>query len=359
MNRAVTSLFLAAALLAPGCKKDEKKKADAPKPDKPAAAADAGAGAAGEKPAADAALLERGRYVADVAGCMHCHTAIGPNGPVLDEAWAGGLEVTEKFGTWRSPNITPDNDTGIGSWTDQQIIDAIREGKRPTGDTLLPIMPYPFYNQMSNDDARALVAFMRTVPAVSKRVERATGLKLPPVPVPAATGEAPNKADPVAYGGYLASVMHCAMCHTPLGKDGLDMSKAFAGGFPFELPPQIGTGVIYSPNITPDEKTGIGAYTEEDVIRSVKEMKKKDGSPIMPPMALYQTGWYRLEDADGKALAAFLKSLKPVANKVPKSTFKMAAPPPGGAPPPGTPGQPVPEGQAPDKAPPADKPVTP
>src|SRR5687768_11352004 len=122
MNRAATSLFLAATLLAPACKKDDKKKADAPKPDKPAATADAGAGAAGEKPAGDAALIERGRYVADVSGCMHCHTPFGPKGPDLSKAWAGGLEMTEKFGTSRSLNITPDKDTGIGDWTDQQII---------------------------------------------------------------------------------------------------------------------------------------------------------------------------------------------------------------------------------------------
>ena len=80
------------------------------------------------------------------------------------------------------------------------------------------------------------------------------------------------------------------------------------------------------------EKTGIGAYTEEDIIRSLKEMKKKDGSPIMPPMALYQSGWYRLEDGDARAIAAFFKSLKPIVNRVPKSTFKPAGPPPGAPP---------------------------
>jgi cytochrome c553 len=317
--RAVTSLFLAAALLAPACKKDDKKKAAAPEKDGPAMTADAGAGA--DKPAGDTAVIERGRYIADVAGCQNCHTALGPSGPVLEKAWAGGLEIKEKFGTWRSPNITPDKDTGIGSWTDQQIIDAVREGKRPTGDQLLPIMPYPFYNKLSNDDARALVAFMRTLPAISNKVERATGLKLSPMPVPPPTGDGPDKSDAVAYGGYLAGLMHCGMCHTPLKKDGsFDMARMFAGGFPMELPPVMGEGILYSPNLTPDEKTGLAAYTEEDLIRAVKEMKKKDGRPIMPPMAFYQTGWYRLEDADGKALAAFFKSLQPIANKVPAAS---------------------------------------
>jgi cytochrome c553 len=328
MNRAVTSLFLAAALLAPACKKDEKKKVGDTPADKPSPTAAADAGAAAQ-PAGDAALIERGRYMADVAGCMHCHTAIGPKGPDLDKAWAGGLEIQEKFGTWRSPNISQDKDTGIGGWTDQQIIDAIREGKRPTGNQLFAIMPYLFYNRMSNDDVRALVAFMRTLPAIPNKVERATDLKLPPMPAPPPTGQPPDKADPVAYGSYLASLMHCGMCHTPMKKDGtFDMERMFAGGFPMELPPVMGEGILYTPNLTPDEKTGIAAYTEEDMIRAVKEMKKKDGKQIMPPMAFYQSGWYRLEDGDAKALAAFFKSLKPIVNQVPKSTFVPKGPPP-------------------------------
>lgn len=351
------SLFLVAALLAPACKKDKKKPADKPA-DKPAVAADAGAGAGAEKPAGDPALVERGKYLADLMGCQHCHTPFGPNGPDLDKAWAGGLEIPEKFGTWRSPNISMDKDTGIGGWTDQQIIDAIREGKRPTGDGLFPIMPYLFYNAMSNDDARALVAFMRTVPAISNKVERATDLKIPKIPAPPPTGQAPDKADPVAHGGYLVSLMHCGACHTPMKKDGSpDMAKMFAGGFPMELP-MMGEGVLYSSNITPDEKTGIGAWSEEDVTRAIREMKKKDGTPILPPMALYQTGWYRIEDGDMKAIAAFLKTgIKPIANAVPKSTFKPKAP--GGAPPPAAAGAPE-KGATPDKgAAPAEKPATP
>jgi hypothetical protein len=231
----------------------------------------------------------------------------------------------------RSTNITPDPETGIGKWTDEQIIAAVREGKRPDGTMIKAIMPYLFYNVMSDDDARALVAFLRTVPPVANKVERSTDIKIPDIPAPRPTGKPPGD-DPVARGAYYASLMHCVMCHTPPGKDGMpDMSKAFAGGFPMEIP-LMGPGVLYSSNITPDKKTGIGAWSDEEIARALREMKKKDGSPILGPMALYQTGWYRLEEEDMKGIVAFLRSLKPIASKVPKSTFKpQGGPPPGAA----------------------------
>ncbi len=323
---------LAAMTAVGGCKKQEKKaEADKPVTDSPDTPA-TDTPPATDKPAADPAVVERGKYLADVMGCVHCHTPFGPNGaPDLNKAWAGGLEVPEKFGTWRSPNITPDPETGIGKWTDEQIIAAVREGKRPDGTALKLVMPYLFYNALSDDDARALVAFLRTVPEVSNKVERATDLKLPDIPAPKPAGKPPGD-DPVARGAYFTSLMHCVMCHTPTGKDGMpDMSKAFAGGFAMEIP-FMGTGVLYSSNITPDKKTGIGDYSDEQIASALREMKKKDGKPIVGPMAMYQTGWYRLEDEDVKGIVAFLRSLKPIANKVPKSTFKPKAggPPPAG-----------------------------
>src|SRR5688500_17664905 len=101
MRSVLVLLLVATASGAPACKKDDKKKSGAGQPAKPAvAAADAGA-AAGEKPAGDTALLERGRYLSDLMGCQFCHTAFGPNGPDMANAWGGGFEVPEKFGTWR------------------------------------------------------------------------------------------------------------------------------------------------------------------------------------------------------------------------------------------------------------------
>jgi mono/diheme cytochrome c family protein len=258
-------------------------------------------------------------------GCQNCHTRFGPNGPDVEMAWAGGLEVPEAFGTWRSTNITQDEATGIGTWTDAQILAAIREGKRPVGEPLFPIMPYPLFNAMSDADGKALVAFLRTIPAKRNKVERATDLKMPKIPVPPPTGAEPKKDDPVAYGGYLASLMHCVVCHTPSGPEGLDMARAFAGGAEFELP-MFGEGALYSSNLTPHE-TGIKGYTDAQLVEAIRGMMKKDGTPIRGPMALYQTGWYRLEDADVTAVVAFLRSLPPIENRVPASTFVPKAPP--------------------------------
>lgn len=140
----------------------------------PAPADDAGAAA----PAADEALIAQGKRIALVTGCPSCHTAFGPNGPDLAKAWAGGLEVPDAAGTWRSPNITPDKKTGIGGWSDAQIAAAIREGVRPDGSRLYAIMPYPC-DRMTDADVAALVAYMRTLPAIENVVQGNADLKIP------------------------------------------------------------------------------------------------------------------------------------------------------------------------------------
>lgn len=304
------------------------KAEDAAKVDDAAAKADDAAkvddaAAAADVAAVDPELIKRGEYVAGISGCALCHTAFGPTGPALDKMWGGGLEVPEEVGTWRSPNISQDKKTGIGSWTDQQIIDAVREGKRPDGSTLYPVMPYPFYNRMSDADAKALVAFLRTVPPVDNAVA-GNDLKIGKPPVPPATGaEAP--AD--KRGEYLTSLMHCGACHTVMTPQGPDMAKWMAGGTKFEMP-MFGEGALYSQNITPHPTTGIGGWTDAEIVASLREMKHKDGAPIMGPMQMYQMGWSKIADADMTAIVGYLRALPPIDNAVPKSTFKPKGPPP-------------------------------
>jgi mono/diheme cytochrome c family protein len=266
-------------------------------------------------------LLARGEYLAAMTGCKECHTPFDEHGPDPSMAYAGGLEVPEPFGTWRSSNITQDEATGIGSWSDDEIIAAIRQGVRPDGERLFPIMPYTFYNAMSDEDVRALVAYLRTIDPIENEVERATDLKLPKPEMPPAQGEPVPADDPVARGGYLVAMMHCAVCHSPPGEHGApDMSRALQGGFHFELP-MFGEGVLYSTNLTPDDETGIGEYTDEELVNSIRQMRKRDGSLIVGPMALYQSGWYQLTDADASAIVAYLRSLPPVRHEIPASTF--------------------------------------
>src|SRR5262245_45332977 len=121
---------VAVAALAAGCKKKpENKETPAPTPP-PTVTADA---TEAQPPGVDQKVVERGAYLAKAGACLVCHTAMGPQGPDLANPGAGGLEMKEKFGVWRSPNITPDKGTGIGNWTDDQIASAIREGVRPDG----------------------------------------------------------------------------------------------------------------------------------------------------------------------------------------------------------------------------------
>ena len=344
--------LLVAGVLAFGCKKDEDKNepkkdpAPATKPvvkhgEKEGKGEGGGAKAAvgakdGTKGSAkvSAAGVERGAYLATLGGCVLCHTALGPQGPMMDKAFAGGLEVKEAFGTWRSPNITPDPETGIGTWTDEQIVAAIREGQRPDGTSIHPIMPWPQYRELTDDDAQALVAYLRTVKPVVHKVERA---ELPPMPLQLPPPKRQAPTDELSTGAYYASLMHCVVCHTPMTDKGPDFSKAFAGGMEWHLEAPMGTGTLRAPNITPDPETGIGKWSEEDIVKSVKLMVRPDGTAIVGPMMFYAPLWSQMKDEDARALAKFLKSLPPVKHKVAKGDGKwtMGGPPPPGGPPPG------------------------
>jgi mono/diheme cytochrome c family protein len=328
--RTLTMFALAAALGAAGCGSKDKDEGAQPKAGEHA---EPGEAAGQAEPAAEPTAEERvarGKYLAqNVMGCYACHTPLAEKGPDLSKKYAGGLEVPEPFGTWRGPNITQDEETGIGGWTDEQIAGFIRTGKRPDGSQAAVIMPYLFYNALSDDDVDAVVAYLRTIEPIHNEVAPSDELKLPVVPAPPPKGTAPPREDKVAYGEYLATLMHCAMCHTPFGEGGKpDMSRAFAGGFPMEME-MMGEGVLFSSNITSDPETGIGSWSEEDIIRAVTEMREPDGSPIVGPMVFYAMAWSGMERADLEALAAFVKQIPPVVNEVPPSTFKPHGPPPG------------------------------
>lgn len=313
----VTPLVLAALLgIAGGCETEQPSE---------------GNGAASRSPNEhdQASPVERGRYLVDVvAGCPTCHTPVDSSlRPIPSMRLAGGFEFADVFGTWRSPNITQDRKTGIGDWTDEQIMAAIREGRRPNGGLLYVIMPYLLYNRLSDADARGMVAYLRTIPAVENVVAPNTDLRLPKVPAPRPSGEPPPPEDQLKTGEYLATLMVCVDCHTPMAPDGSpDTTRAYAGGVPFQMPPAHGAGVVWSPNITPDEETGIGYYTEEQIITAITRMEKADGSPIYGPMTLLQDGWSKLEHADAIAVARYFKSLAPIKNRVPASTFEPAEP---------------------------------
>jgi mono/diheme cytochrome c family protein len=256
--------------------------------------------------------LERGAYLMNgIAACGNCHTQQGPDGPVPGMELAGGLLIEEPGAfTVHTPNITPDPETGIGKWTDAEIVTAIREGRRPDGRIIGPPMPIDLYRQMSDQDVQALVAYLRQVKPVHNQ--------MPPseyrIPLPESygppVGSVPEvaRADPVTYGAYLAGPLgHCIECHTPMVEGQPDFAHRLgAGGNPFYGP----WGISVSRNITPDPETGIGSWTDDQIRRAITRGISADGSPLMPPMGYHY--YANITGTDLDALVAYLRSLKPL-----------------------------------------------
>jgi mono/diheme cytochrome c family protein len=262
----------------------------------------------------------RGRYVFGAAGGCGCHTV--KDQPVN----SGGRKYQGPFGVVYSANITPDRQTGIGAWTDVQIIAAIRLGRRPDGERLIPVHPYPVFNGMAEQDLRALVAFLRTVPPVS-RPKPAKTITVPmfeSVFLPAwlaafAPRETPPPTAPTsgpARGEYLVrAVSHCGECHTPRTLTQATDNSRFLAGNP------KGPEDAEVPNITPDPQTGL-TWSEEEIADYLGSGNKPDGDVAGSLMAeVIQgtlAGYKDLTKADRLAIARYLKSVPAVRNKIGK-----------------------------------------
>jgi mono/diheme cytochrome c family protein len=254
--------------------------------------------------------LERGRYLVEtVAACGNCHTPMGPNGPLPGKFLAGNMVVEDTPGFRAvASNITPDIATGIGGWSDAQLTKAIREGIRPDGRVLGPIMPFELYRRISDEDIAAIVAYLRTVPAVSNVSEPSVWR----IPLPPAYGPpldkvaAPPATDKIAYGAYIVGPLaHCVECHTPMLAGGQrDWSRTGAGGQDFKGP----WGTVVAANLTP---SGLGSWTDAQIEQAIRLGVAKDGRKLSPPMgyAYYQ----RMSAPDMAALIAYLRSLPAVA----------------------------------------------
>lgn len=253
--------------------------------------------------------LQRGKYLmASVVACGNCHTPMGPQGPLPGRELAGGTEFREAFGVARAPNITPDPKTGIGSWTDRQIVAAIREGRRPDGSVIGPPMPIGLYRGMSDADVQAIVAYLRQVKPVRNPIEKsAYAMPLqanfgPPV----VTVAPPARSDKIAYGAYLAGPLgHCLECHSTPNAEGVPdvAGKTGGGGMTFNGP----WGVSRAPNITP---TQLGTWTDEQIKTAITMGVRPDGSRLNPPMGFAYYRAMRAEDID--AIVAYLRTLRPL-----------------------------------------------
>jgi mono/diheme cytochrome c family protein len=253
--------------------------------------------------------LERGRYLMNsIVACGNCHTPQTPQGPAPGREFAGGTPMNlGPAGTAYASNITPDPETGIGNWTDAQLIAAIREGRRPDGSIIGPPMPIELYRDLSDADVTALVAYMRTVPAVANKVPKSEyKVPLPPAYGPPVTTVAPvSKDDKLAYGAYLAGPAgHCTECHSTPGPQGIpDMKNMLgAGGLEFHGP----WGVSIARNITP---TSLADWSDAQIKKAITEGVRPDGSRLMPPMGY---SYYKnISEADLDAIVAYLRTLPP------------------------------------------------
>ena len=283
--------------------------------------------------------VSRGKYLVTIAGCVDCHTPYPADfDPAqltdLDKlySFAGGADKTRLFaggqpfeipglGTVFSKNLTPDKATGLGDWTDEEIKTAFQTGVSKDGLHLFPLMPYRLLNNMAEADADAIVAYLRSLPAVNNPVPRQPLLPPEFLPqLPKQTGlVAPDPKDTAARGKYLlTAVIACTDCHTPVdATTGAPlMDKYLSGGQPFEGP----WGIVYGGNITPDKETGIGNWTDDELKQFIRtgvlpESQKRRHAVIMP----WQL-WSSLTDDDLNAVVYYLR------NEVPAVKSQVPAP---------------------------------
>lgn len=252
--------------------------------------------------------VERGRYLVEsIAGCGNCHSPQDAGGPFAGREYSGGPPIIEEPFDAHPSNITPDPATGIGAWSDDEIVTAIREGRSRDGRIMGPPMPFALYRDLADDDVGAMVAYLRTLTPIENAVP--ASVYRMPLPVswgPPVTGvAAPPRSDAVAYGAYLAGpVGHCVECHTPLGDRGeLEFDRLGAGGRAFVGP----WGTSVSRNITP---LALAGWSDAEIRRAVTDGISRDGSRLMPPMGYRY--YAKMTDADLDALVAWMRALPPV-----------------------------------------------
>jgi mono/diheme cytochrome c family protein len=265
------------------------------------------------------ARLTRGKYLVDgVTRCFGCHSDPDwsqPGAPPIAGREGAGHVWSDQDQPWLvAPNITPDQETGAGNWSDDTLARAIREGIGHDGRALFPVMPYQSYREMSDEDLASIVVYLRTVPAVKNQLPT-TRLPFPlnflmqnmPQPITAAVA-APDQTNQIALGEYLVKMAACADCHTPQEKGQPMPGMQFAGGFLLHEP----KGDLVSANITP-AVSGIGYYNEGTFIQALRT-GKVGARPLRPSMPWYY--YARMGGEDLKAMYAYLKTVKPVRHQL-------------------------------------------
>ena len=264
--------------------------------------------------AGDPNLIAHGAYLTTAAGCADCHTDSKQGG----QPYAGGRALATPFGTFYAPNITPDVDTGIGRWSEAQFLRALREGARPDGSNYFPVFPYPSFTKITNDDVRAIKAYLFAQPAI-RQSNRAHDVAFPfscrflqtfwklLFFTPGPFRPNPERGEEYNRGAYLVTALaHCGECHTPRNWFGSTEPSRFLAGT------SHGPDGKAVPNITPDPNTGIGGWSLEDIMTLLKTGQTPDFDFVGGLMGEVVRNTSRLDDADRRAIAVYLKSVPAV-----------------------------------------------
>jgi mono/diheme cytochrome c family protein len=253
-------------------------------------------------------LVKRGDYLVNgILTCGNCHSPKGPPAAVAGKDFSGGLSWDEPPFKVTAPNITPDKDTGIGTWTNADIKKVMRTGIRPNGVHVAMIMPTGFYHIMTDRDLDAVVAYLLTLKPARNKVADPV-YNMPQVEHVIPGGEKPftdeMMSDKLKKGFYLATIAHCMECHTPMEKGVRQWdTRLGTGGFEFRGP----WGVSVSSNITSSKTKGIGVWTDDEIKRAITAGISKDGSKLKPPMGFQYYATLTPDDLD--AIVVYLRTV--------------------------------------------------
>ncbi len=279
--------------------------------------------------------IARGEYLANhVTVCIDCHSKrdftkfSGP--PTADSKGMGGDLFNQQFGfpgSYYAKNITPD---GISRYTDGELFRVITTGVNKEGRAMFPVMPYPYYGQMDEEDIKSIIAYIRTLKPIKNIVPVSSSdfpmsIIINTIPKKATFHKIPAKTDVVNYGAYLINAAACMECHTQFVKGKLVAGTEFGGGREFPFPDG---SVVRSANISPDA-TGIGTWNEDlfvaqfhnrsDSATLATNVKPGEFNSIMP-----WTMYGKMTDEDLKAIYAYLKTVAPIKNTVQKFSGAVA-----------------------------------
>lgn len=281
--------------------------------------------------------IERGKYLANAVNvCMDCHSTRDWSkfsGPVLPGTTGKGGERFDHSmgfpGVYYSKNITP---TALGRYTDGELFRVITTGVTKEGRAMFPVMPYPYYGKLDEEDVYSLIAYLRTLEPIENQTPESVSdfpvnIIVKTIPAKGAPTKRPALSDSIAYGAYMANASGCIECHTPDDKGQIKPELAFSGGRVFRMPDG---SVLRSSNISMDPETGIGKWSKRAFIQRFKAYV--DSSYVAPTVSAGEfntimpwTMYGNMTEDDLGAIYNYLRTVPTHSNRVVKFTSAGSA----------------------------------